>query len=95
MNEGIKMSYWSNNRLEAMRKIQNKKIRNRSIAIGLLIPELLIAITATIIAILSNDMLWIIVFTLFSVFSLYVLVKQIQFLKEDLSWKPREPTNLK
>lgn len=89
------MSYWSNNRLEAMRKIQNKKIRNRSIAIGLLIPELLIAITATIIAILSNDMLWIIVFTLFSVFSLYVLVKQIQFLKEDLSWKPREPTNLK
>lgn len=89
------MSYWSENRLEAMRKIQNKKIRNRSIAIGLLIPELLIAITATIIAILSNDMLWIIVFTLFSVFSLYVLVKQIQFLKEDLSWKPREPTNLK
>ena len=89
------MSYWSNNRLEAMRKIQNKKIRNRSIAIGLLIPELLIAITATIIAILSNDMPWIIVFTLFSVFSLYVLVKQIQFLKEDLSWKPREPTNLK
>lgn len=89
------MSYWSENRLEAMRKIQNKKIRNRSIAIGLLIPELLIAITATIIAFLSNDMLWIIVFTLFSVFSLYVLVKQIQFLKEDLSWKPREPTNLK
>ena len=89
------MSYWSENRLEAMRKIQNKKIRNRSIAIGLLIPELLIAITATIIAILSNDMLWIIVFTLFSVFSLYILVKQIQFLKEDLSWKPREPTNLK
>lgn len=89
------MSYWSENRLEAMRKIQNKKIRNRSIAIGLLIPELLIAITATIIAILSSDMLWIIVFTLFSVFSLYVLVKQIQFLKEDLSWKPREPTNLK
>lgn len=89
------MSYWSENRLEAMRKIQNKKIRNRSIAIGLLIPELLIAITATIIAILSNDMLWIIVFTLFSIFSLYVLVKQIQFLKEDLSWKPREPTNLK
>lgn len=85
------MSYWSENRLEAMRKIQNKKIRNRSIAIGLLIPELLIAITATIIAILSNDMLWIIVFTLFSVFSLYVLVKQIQFLKEDISWKPREP----
>ncbi len=89
------MSYWSENRLEAMRKIQNKKIRNRSIAIGLLIPELLIAITATIIAILSNDMLWIIVFTLFSVFSLYILVKQIQFLKEDLSWKPREPTSLK
>lgn len=89
------MSYWSENRLEAMRKIQNKKIRNRSIAIGLLIPELLIAITVTIIAILSNDMLWIIVFTLFSVFSLYVLVKQIQFLKEDLSWKPRDPTNLK
>lgn len=89
------MSYWSENRLEAMRKIQNKKIRNRSIAIGLLIPELLIAITTTIIAILSNDMLWIIVFTLFSVFSLYILVKQIQFLKEDLSWKPREPTSLK
>ena len=89
------MSYWSENRLEAMRKIQNKKIRNRSIAIGLLIPELLIAITATIIAILSNDMLWIIVFTLFSVFSLYILVKHIQFLKEDLSWKPREPTSLK
>ncbi len=85
------MSYWSNNRLEAMRKIQNKKIRNRRIAIGLLIPELLAAITATVFAILAIDILWIVIFTFISVFSVYVLIKQIQFLKEDLSWEPRDP----
>ncbi|MED9872820.1 MAG: hypothetical protein U0K14_02745 [Eggerthellaceae bacterium] len=85
------MSYWPEDRLEAMRKIQNKKIRNRRIAIGLLIPELLAAITATIFAVLANDMLWIVIFALFSAFSVYVLIKQIQFLKEDLSWKPRDP----
>lgn len=91
MNEGIEMSYWSKDRLEAMVKIQHKKIRNRSIAIGLLVPELFIAITATILAFLACDILWIIIFTLLLAFSIYVLIKQIQFLKEDLSWEPRDP----
>lgn len=85
------MSYWSEDRLEAMRKIQNKKIRNRRIAIGLLIPELIVAIAATIFAVLANDALRIVIFALFSVFSVYVLIKQVRFLKEDLSWKPRDP----
>jgi hypothetical protein len=85
------MGYWSEDRLKAMKKIQKRKIRNRKIAIGLLIPELLLSLTATIIAILSNELLWIVVFALFFILGVYVLIKQIQFLRDDLSWKPRDP----
>lgn len=85
------MSYWSNDRLETMKKIQKKKIRNRSIAIGLLIPEILVAFIATVFAILATEVFWTVVFAFFFIFSVYILIKQIQFLHEDLKWRPREP----
>jgi hypothetical protein len=85
------MSYWSKEDIEEMAKRNQKTIRHRKIAIGLLVVALLTALALVIISFCANEPLWASVFVLFVAVSIYCGIKQVQFLREDLSWKPRDP----
>lgn len=85
------MKYWSDEDIEEMNKRNNKMMMHRKIAIGLAIPMLLTSFLLTVIAIFANDPFWITIFTCFTVFAIYFIVKQFHLLKEDMNWKPRDP----
>lgn len=85
------MKYWSDEDITEMNKRNNKMILHRKIAIGLAIPILLISFLLTVIAIFANEPLWITIFACFTAFTIYFIVKQVHFLKEDTNWKPRDP----